>query len=62
MSALQNNVLTSISIKPSLYARYVYDIIPVINSEHDILQIKQLMEAQSVPKFTYEKGYDRYHF
>ena len=59
MSALENNVLTSISNKPTLYARYVDDIIIVVNSEQDIRQIKELMEAQSVLKFTYEIGYDR---
>ena len=62
MSALENNVLTSISNKPTLYARYVDDIILVVNLAQEILQIKKLMEAQSAVKFTYEIGYDRLSF
>ena len=62
MSALENNVLTSISNKPTLYARYVDDKILLVNSEQDIRQNKELMEAQSVLKFTYEIGYDRLSF
>ena len=62
MSALENNVLTFISNKPTLYARYVNDIILVVNSEQDILQIKQLSEVQSILKFIYEIGHDRLSF
>ena len=62
MSALENNVLTFISNKPTLYARYVNDIILVVNSEQDIRQIKQLTEVQSILKFIYEIRTTDYHF
>ena len=50
MTNIEENVLASATNKPIIYARYVDDIILVVNSEDCITDLLRKMENQSVLK------------
>ena len=63
MSHIKNDVLsTKIVNKPALYARFVDDILMVVNDEKHLTDLKESMERKSVLKFTYEIGYNNLAF
>ena len=62
MTNIEENVLASATNEPTLYARYVPDIILVVNSEDRITDLFRKMKNVSVRKFTYEIGYDKLQF
>ena len=54
MGHVENTILENSSITPRLYARYVDDIFLEVDSEEQLIKIKEAMENTSVLKFTYE--------
>lgn len=55
MSRLENNILKNNNVcNPTLYIRYVDDILTIFNERQHINKFKQLLEDKSVLKFTYE--------
>ena len=62
MSHIENDVLSTTVNKPSLYARFVDDIIIVVNDEKHLTDLKEKMERKSVLKFTYKIGYNNLAF
>ena len=51
---LEENVFNNYFQKPRIYTRYVDDIFLQIDTEEQIIQLKDIFEQQSILKFTYE--------
>lgn len=64
MANLENNILDNgnHSLKPLLYRRYIDDILVIVNSEKDVLDLKRSLQEESVLKFTHELGYNKIAF
>ena len=62
MTNIEENVSASATNKPILFARYIDDIILVVNSEDCITDLLRKIEKQLVLKFTYEIEYDKLPF
>ena len=56
MGDLENNVFENHCQKPLIYVRYVDDIFVLVNSEEELINLKQTFQEQSVLNFTYEIG------
>ena len=58
MGDLENKIFNGIIQKPTIYARYIDDILVLINNPQDILDLQNSFENNSVLKFTYELNID----
>ena len=54
MGHLKNAIFENSNIKSTLYARYVDNIFLEVDSEEQLIKIKEAMESRSVLKITYE--------
>ena len=54
MCHVENNVLESLNIKPSIYARFVDDIFLEVRDENHLLEIKQKFHEESRLNYTHE--------
>lgn len=62
MSKLENDIIPNLQPPPKLYARYIDDIIMVVENEAQLLDIKQKFIESSVLKFTHEIGNNKLAF
>ena len=58
MGEVEKRVFEDPSNKPSIYARYVDDIFLQVDSETQLIRLKQLFQDNSVLNFTYEINVD----
>ena len=62
MSHIEEKTLEELENPPTIYARYIDDILLVINNEDQLNYIKTKFNNNSVLNFTHEVGYDKLPF
>ena len=62
MSSLEIQTLNELNKKPELYARYIDDILLVVDDENELLTIKNKLTENSVLSFTHEHGHNKLAF
>jgi hypothetical protein len=62
MAQIENEVLQQEDIRPSIYARYVDDILVVVRDEEHLQQLQAKLQEHSILNFTYEIGYNKLPF
>ena len=62
MASVEIKSLNEINEKPILYARYVGDILLVVNSVEQMHAIQTKFKENSVLKFTHEEGHNKLAF
>lgn len=56
MANLENSIISNIDNPPTLYARYIDDIIIVVENQQQLFEIKEQFQNNSVLNFTHEIG------
>jgi len=62
MSHLENTIIPNLTKAPKLYARYVDDIILIVDSVEELITIKTIFIQNSLLNFTHEIGNHRLAF
>lgn len=62
MATIESKSLENCTNKPTLYARYIDDILLIVNDEEQLLDIKTKFQDNSVLNFTHEIGFNKLPF